>query len=88
MKPNTRHQSAVIRASVEEAQQKKARGQQTSSPRRTWNPRRGKGKVTPSASWWLDCPPDRFYAEAKRRSDLRERESPQGYRAPDEMGVA
>jgi hypothetical protein len=87
MKPNTSHQSAVIRASVEEAHQKTRAVKALGSPWRYFRPRgRQKAIISVRETWWI-CPPDAFYAEAKRRSDLREAQS-RSYRAPDEMGTA
>jgi site-specific DNA-cytosine methylase len=73
MKPNTRHQSAVIRASVEEAHQKTRAVKALGSPWRYFRPRgRQKAVISVRETWWIDLTPDAFYAEAKRRSDLRE----------------
>jgi hypothetical protein len=87
MKPNTSHQSAVIRASVEEAHQQQRTVKALGSPWRYFRPRgRQKAAISVRETWWI-CDPDAFYAEAKRRSDLREAQS-RSYRAPDEMGTA
>ena len=85
-------QSAAIRASVEESNQRKAlkaRAGWHTVAAQTWagrGGRRRKDTSVPGPSWW--CTTTDFYGEAKQRQAEREAHDSRSFRAPDELGMA